>query len=260
MEGLWNFPFGQKVKKVEQKDKTQKKVFVLGVYASAVHAKWLDAEGNLLARALIVGSEPEIFWRGDIERAKEIIDKINLPKEAGNLFPADKIFNGPSGIALDDCYLKPLKITRNECWLCDLVPYSMLNPKQKKALERNNELFERYGLQKHNMEEAIDDNRKIDSKRINEILSEIKQSQAKYLITLGNEPLEYFLSPLLQQELKLNLKDPYGEIKQIELDGNKINWLALVHPRQAAKLGMYSKEWNEKHKRWINEKANSIKI
>lgn len=33
------FTFGEPVLKVEQKDKSPKKVFILGVYASAVHAK-----------------------------------------------------------------------------------------------------------------------------------------------------------------------------------------------------------------------------
>jgi len=33
------FPFGEEVHKVEQKDRTPKNVFILGVYASAVHAR-----------------------------------------------------------------------------------------------------------------------------------------------------------------------------------------------------------------------------
>ena len=32
------FPFGEQLQKVEQQDKTPKEFFVLGVYASAVHA------------------------------------------------------------------------------------------------------------------------------------------------------------------------------------------------------------------------------
>ena len=36
------FPFGQELKKVEQENKESKKAFVIGVYASAVHAKWID--------------------------------------------------------------------------------------------------------------------------------------------------------------------------------------------------------------------------
>ena len=34
------FPFGQKLHPLVQEDRTPKKVFVLGVYASAVHARW----------------------------------------------------------------------------------------------------------------------------------------------------------------------------------------------------------------------------
>lgn len=34
------YPFGETVKRLVQKDRTHKKVFVLGVYASAVHARW----------------------------------------------------------------------------------------------------------------------------------------------------------------------------------------------------------------------------
>jgi len=42
------FPFGQKLTKVQQSETTpNKEVFVLGVYASAVHAKWLDKDNKL---------------------------------------------------------------------------------------------------------------------------------------------------------------------------------------------------------------------
>ena len=35
------FPFGQPACALQQQDRTQKRVFVLGVYASAVQAKWV---------------------------------------------------------------------------------------------------------------------------------------------------------------------------------------------------------------------------
>jgi hypothetical protein len=44
----WQFPFGQPVNKVVQNNRTPKQVFVLGVDASAVHAKWIDANGKNL--------------------------------------------------------------------------------------------------------------------------------------------------------------------------------------------------------------------
>ena len=34
------FPFGEELKPLKQQDRKPKKVFVLGVYASAVHARW----------------------------------------------------------------------------------------------------------------------------------------------------------------------------------------------------------------------------
>ena len=43
------FPFGQPLKPVQQLNRSPKKAFVLGVYASAVHARWIDnKKGPLL--------------------------------------------------------------------------------------------------------------------------------------------------------------------------------------------------------------------
>jgi hypothetical protein len=116
------FPFGEEVRKIEQKDRTPKKVFILGVYASAVHAGWFDVNGNAIVKALAVASEPYIFWRE--EGADEIIQKIQIPQALGELLPAAKQFNAPSGIALDDRIIKPLGITQEGTWLCDLIPHS----------------------------------------------------------------------------------------------------------------------------------------
>ena len=43
------YPFGEELKQVVQQDRTPKKVFVLGVYASAVHAKW-KREGKVVCK------------------------------------------------------------------------------------------------------------------------------------------------------------------------------------------------------------------
>lgn len=61
----YNFAFGQPLVSVEQKDRSPKGIFILGVYASAVHAKWRDKKGKVLVNALAVASEPYIFWRGN---------------------------------------------------------------------------------------------------------------------------------------------------------------------------------------------------
>jgi hypothetical protein len=41
MDSIGVFPFGQPIFPLVQKDRSKKRVFVLGVYASAVHARWV---------------------------------------------------------------------------------------------------------------------------------------------------------------------------------------------------------------------------
>ena len=126
------YPFGEELKRVVQQDRTPKKVFVLGVYASAVHAKW-KCEGKTVCNALAVASEPRIFWDGNLEEAKEIIGRIKIPQGAGTLEPADPRFNGPSAKVLDEHILAPLGFTRKDAWLCDLLPETRLNKNQSES-------------------------------------------------------------------------------------------------------------------------------
>ena len=109
----YQYPFGQVVHPLRQQDRTPKKVFVLGVYASAVHARW-KRNGKTECTALAVASEPRIFWDGNIEEAKEIISKISIPKEAGTLEPAGSHLNGPSAKVLDEHILGTLGYTRKD--------------------------------------------------------------------------------------------------------------------------------------------------
>lgn len=92
---LGTFPFGAAVHRIEQLDRTPRTVFVLGVYSSAVHARWLDERGRTAVNALAVASEPCIFWPGEDGMA-EIIARIPVPPEAGCLEPAAPMYNGPS--------------------------------------------------------------------------------------------------------------------------------------------------------------------
>jgi hypothetical protein len=132
------FPFGETVKPLAQLDRTPKKVFVLGVYASAVHARW-KCGSKIVCQALAVASEPRIFWDGNPEEAAEIIGKIKIPKELGTLEPAGSHLNGPSAKVLDEHILAPLGFTRKDAWLCDLLPETRLNPSQVKALKEKYE-------------------------------------------------------------------------------------------------------------------------
>ena len=114
-------------------------------------------------------------------------------------------------------------------------------------------------LKKHTIKSATKENRKIDDSRMEEIADEIKKSKAKYLITLGNEPLVNFVKEYNPDIKPLDLKEQYGLVNDIRIDGFPIRLIPLVHPRQAGKLNHYSKEWNKKHNDWISTDAEKLK-
>ena len=217
----YQYPFGQVVHPLRQQDRTPKKVFVLGVYASAVHARW-KRDGKTVCTALAVASEH---------------------------------LNGPSAKVLDEHILGTLGYTRKDAWLCDLLPETRLNSGQVKVItERYNPLIEQYGLNKVTIPERP--TVFCDAKRCKEILSELNESQASLLVLLGDIPIAQFLNSVadvpyksLQEYVELY---GYGKATTATIDGRAINVLPLAHPRQIGALGAHSEKWNRLHQEWEN--------
>lgn len=251
------FPFGSPLKKVQQQDQSPKKVFVLGVYASAVHAKWLDSAGTTKINALAVSSEPYIFWRGD--GAKVVIDKINIPAEVGTLRPADERFNGPSGKVLDDLFLTPLGYERDDAWLSDLIPYTRINRKQRAAIETHYQpLIKKYNLPECTIPNFTESELGRQKGRHKEIMDEIRLSKCKTIILLGNSPIKYWLSYYSNYKKLSDFGDDpktYGQFHDIEIEGIHYDIIPLAHPRQAGNLGEATKKWNVLHRGWINRES-----
>lgn len=261
------FPFGQTVRNVEQADRTPKKIFCLGVYSSAVHAKWLSPEGRVRIRALAVASEPYIFWRGD--NAGEIITAINVPAGAGTLVPADDRLNGPSGNTLDEQYIEPLKafgknMSRNGFWLCDLLPQSCMNDSQKKAVEREYlPIAGDFNLPLPTICEVPGN--LAGPERQAQIRAELIESQARIIMLLGDQPIKYFLSyiaPQLARYKDLNAfgktRELYGRLHELQIDGSSYYILPLAHCRQAGALGHSDPEWASLHEYWAANVAPKL--
>ena len=253
------FPFGRSVQRVVQEDRRPKRVFVLGVYASAVHARWIDEKGATLIRALGVASEPHIFWAG--QGAKEIVAAIDVPPGAGRLVPAASSLNGPSGRSLDKHFLAPLGLTRNEAWLCDLVPHSCMNRGQAKAIERHYlPRAKELGLARATWPPPP--KTLADAARREEISAELRASDAGFVVTLGDQPLRWFARVGSRSALGAFGQDPksYGRWHDTEIDGRKLKLLPLVHPRQAAGLGGHSALWKALHAVWIQDVAPGMRM
>lgn len=255
------FPFGSILKKVEQKDKSPKKVFILGVYASAVHAKWIDTDNKVRIKAMAVASEPYIFWRGD--NADKIIESIKIPKEAGKLIPADSLFNGPSGIVLDSKFLKPLGLTRDDVWLSDIIPYTRINPSQRAALRKNYDpLVNMYNLPECTIKDFDSDDLDNEERRY-ELLKEIEQSGANIIVLLGDLPIKHFLSHYTDDNRKTlanygKTTSEYGRLHKYLINNKEYQVLPLVHPRQAGKLGRSDTAWFDLHENWIRNISKNI--
>ena len=256
---IGTFPFGQPVNEVIQRDRTPKHVFVLGVYASAVHARWINLNKKTVIKALAVASEPYIFWCG--ENAESIVQKIPIPKELGDLVPACQIYNGPSGRALDDFILNPLKLDRKEVWLCDLITHSCVNAKQLCAIKREYlPIAPQYGLVNPTVPSVPDS--LTDENRRKAILNELIESESRVLILLGDRPIKWFLSYYDSRWSKLSdfgiEGNLYGQLHDIELGGKKISVLPLSHLRQIARIGQSSDKWYNAHNKWRKQSAKII--
>ncbi|MBN8707323.1 MAG: hypothetical protein J0L62_15735 [Bacteroidetes bacterium] len=254
------FPFGQPLKKVTQQDRSPKQVFVLGVYASAVHAVWEGPDGKPLVRALAVASEPEIFWTGT--DAAEIIKGIKIPKEAGRLLPAASNLNGPSGKLLDSHFLKPLGFTRKDAWLCDLLPESRMNMGQAKAISaKYNPVAETFKLPKATIPPFTKSELKSKIRHL-EILEELEVSHAKTLILLGDLPIAHFLIHFYPEFKTLSqfgkTSETYGKKHRLTINGKVYNVIPLCHPRQAGRLGASDEDWEFLHNNWRNSISRSF--
>lgn len=253
------FPFGRPVRRVIQADRTRKRVFVLGVYASAVHARWCDANGKQIVKALGVASEPYIFWRGD--GVEDILAAIDVPEEAGRLEPAARNLNGPSGRSIDEDFLQPLGLTRADAWLCDLVPYSCMNRAQAQAVRRAYApLVEQLALPRENWPRPPD--RYTNAVRREEVAAELVESAAEVLITLGDQPLRWFATAFGSKRSVRSYghdANTYGRLHELDIHDRSLWLLPLVHPRQAAGLGLYSSTWKALHTTWARRIAPHVR-
>jgi hypothetical protein len=256
---IGSFPFGEPVRLLTHIERRPKEIFVLGVYASAVHARWLGPDGAELAKALAVASEPHIFWRG--ENAKAIVEQIQVPVRAGRLEPAATMFNGPSGIALDERFIAPIGRTRAHAWLADLVPHSCVNARQQAALNRSYlPRMVEWGLPLPSVP-AVPSSL-ASSQRQDDIAAELLESRAQIVMLLGDEPIRWFASrwyPKCRRLAEFGTDtDTYGRLTEATVAGAHVALLPLAHPRQVARLGTSSARWHHLHQHWMTHRAPTL--
>jgi uracil-DNA glycosylase len=101
-----------------------------------------------------------------------------------------------------------------------------------------------------------------DQTRRNQIVDEIIESQAHYLILLGDEPIQWFLKFFDNRWKRLadfgTTEESYGNLHDTRIDSVDLQILPLTHPRQVSKLGRHSEKWYQAHQVWLKKKASLI--
>lgn len=254
MQNDFVYPFGEAILKIRQLGSGDKAAFILGFYGCTVHAKWTSASGGILIEDLPVASEPELFWTG--ENGEEIIARVDVPIELGKLTPSESNANGRLGKIFIHDYLEPLQLSRTEVWLCNLVPYSQVYLSERLDIaEVYMPLCEKHCLPVPNIPDFKTAEFR-DSDRILEVLQELDKANSDLIITLGDEPLKYFIrkvSDCGKKSIKDFLNDgtSYGTKVPIKIHGKSYDLLPLCHPRQTEGITKRAREWKQIHKDWM---------
>ncbi|HPR39966.1 MAG TPA: hypothetical protein PKY19_02850 [Oscillospiraceae bacterium] len=250
------FPFGAPVRRVEQEDRSPKKVFVLGVYASAVHARW-KREGKTVCPGLAVAGEPRVFWDGNETEARQIIGEIILPPGAGELSLPGKRENGPSGRALLPLYLEPLGYRMEEAWLANLLPEPCIGPSQLKAVRPYYESLAA-ALNLPPITAPIENGRFCDERRAEELREEILLSGADTILPMGDVPIRQFLYPFCgfpcRRLAEYTERYGYGTPCTVLIGGKTLKVWPVAHPTLLGSMGKADPLWQARHALWMEER------
>ena len=152
----------------------------------------------------------------------------------------------------------PLGVTREEAWLCYLIPYPCMNSNQEKAVDRCYQPeVSRYRFPKCTVPSITQTKHAFQWNRCTEIMQEIIESHCDTIILLGDLPIKYWLAHHTKFRKLADFGDTderYGRMHDIKVNGRDFNILPLVSPQQAGKFGRANKHWYSLHAQWMAQK------
>lgn len=193
-----------------------------------------------------MADEPEPFWDGTGHQA--VLQRVaqRVPPQAGSLRDAGD-HNGRAGRTLNDHFLSPLGLVRDDIWVADIQNYYLASDGQVQRVKKSYAPFAESGVvppaelipraSRPSINDLADD-------RSPSLRDEWEEASPEWLITLGDEPVKVLgLTDLRDTE--------YGQPRTATVMGREVYHLALVHTRQAGRHGSYSQEWHDRHHEWL---------
>lgn len=225
-------------------------VFVLGVYASALHVRWQRPDGGVMVQALAVDDEPEVFWDGAdaAERITTWRRDVGWQRGWGQVTSSG---NGTSGRALADDVLDPLGTSLARCRVTDCLPRYLVKHglgSQGQAMERVYGPFAAArGLPPVSLPRRPSDPalvRQAVTEDRGSLLAQIRECGADTVVTVGQPAADVLAAVLGIDRVALRDDADYGREQAVRLGRGLLAWLPLKHP------GQRSTQWTRRHQEW----------
>jgi uracil-DNA glycosylase len=244
------FPFGRPVLPRPPSASTERRVFVLGAYPSALHVAWRPPSGKSI-KAMAVDNEPEPFWNGNdegelIARWKNAVGFRD--GEWGEVVGVGAL-NGSSGQWVDENVLAPLRASRDDARITDcLDTYFSSTGGAARMAETYVSFAERVRLPAAHLpphpSEASIVEQGVRHHR-DRLLRELAAAAPDVVVTLGNAALRVLriVTGANHAPAKLRADSQYGAKLELVVEGRHIAWLPLAHPAAP-------RVYQDAHERW----------
>jgi hypothetical protein len=267
MNSFGVFPFGRPntARPARIPNGSTARVTVVGVYPSAWHISWrapayLASDGRSgSVAAMAVDVEPMVFWNGDDEDfGRSLATWVEetgfvqggAPGEHGTISPTSPSTNGSSGAKVEKHYLEPLGLSAREASFTDVYPVFVVKRNKRGGLVRRREqgdaisteydpIAESLGFPQSSLPDRPSAKtlvRQSLEQFRGRLIADVETSNAPLVLTLGDEALQVVrgvseLKPSAPAESLTDLYgSAYGRSGSLEVNGRRVEWLALAHP------------------------------
>lgn len=256
VESVARFPFGVPVSRCAPSASSPRRVFVLGAYPSALHVAWLPPKPFERVRALPVADEPEPFWTGTDEalRIAAWRERVGF-RDAWGAIATCRRLNGSSGVWVEERVLRPLGVSREECWITDcLATYRTSTDVAKRLDDTYHPFAAAHGapvasLSLHPSERQIV--REALAVERERLTAELELATPELVVTLGNAALRVLRALVLDADgiQRLAADDRYGTARRVRVMGRTASWVPLAHPAAPRAYQLAHAAWVERRER-----------
>jgi hypothetical protein len=247
------YPFGTSLFPRPPSAETERSVFLMGAYPSALHVRWVPPSGSGLrpVSALPVADEPEPFWNGfdAAERVESWVTSMGPPDLTTlGTFCAPGKLNGSSGRWVDEKVLKALGTERGQAWITDCLDTYRLSTGVQARLEDTYDVgrptfgWPEWSLARHPSEAAII--REAADQHVHRLRTELGMCKPELIVTLGNAALRT-MRVLLETGPKRIAVADYGAPIRVPVGNRTIDWFPLAHPAAPPEYQLAHTRWAE---------------